>query len=205
MLGGSVSRHQVISGQISWLIVVLTAVLVFVGSLLLGGSSEGSRGATAAKNRDKLGLGCLGNHTIVSQVWGAMTRSGVIMSKDCFLVVANVDGIINAMLWATSREDVVLESSSGVWCVSSITVPSIDYPVFDTKSNLLARCSFPDHLRELQCGLLLRFVIWFSCGEVVVLLSTVPFIGRLVRSEDLKVSCTFEFVLSTVLELCWSV
>jgi hypothetical protein len=134
-----------------------------------------------------------------------MTRSGVIMSEDCFLVVANVDGIINTMLWVTSREDVLLESSSGVWCVSSITVPSIDYPVFDTESNALACRSLPDHLRELQCGLLLRFVVGFSCSEVVVLLSTVPFIGRLVRSEYLKVSRTFEFVLSTVLELCWSV
>jgi len=172
---------------------------------MLGGSSEGSRAAAAAKNRYKLGLGCLSNLTIVSQVWGAMTCSGVIVSEDCFLVVANVDGIINAMLWVTSREDVVLESSGGVWCVSSITVPSIDYPVFDTKSNPLACRSLPDHLRELQCRLLLRFVISFSCGEVVVLLSTVPFIGCLVRSEYLEVSCTFEFVLSTVLELCWSV
>jgi hypothetical protein len=42
-------------------------------------------------------------------------------------------------------------------------------------------------LRELQCRLLLRFVISFSCGEVVVLLSTIPFIGRLVRSEYLEV------------------
>jgi hypothetical protein len=35
-------------------------------------------------------------------------------------------------------------------------------------------------LRELECVLLLRWVVSLSCGEVVVHLATIPLIGRLV-------------------------
>jgi hypothetical protein len=205
LLGSSVGGHQVISSEVHWLIVVLTAVLVLVGSLVLGGSREGSRTGTVAEGLDKLSLGCLSNRTVVGQVWGSVTGSSIVMSEDRSLVVADVDGVINAVGWVTGSEDVGLECGWGLWCVSSGTVPSIDESVLDTESYPLSCCSLPDHLGELQSAGLSGFRVGLSCGEVVVPLSCVPFISCLTGSEDLEGTCTLELALSTVLEFCWSI
>lgn len=135
-----------------------------------------------------------------------MTRSNIIMVKDCLLVVADVDSVIDALLGVTSWEDVLLESGRSLWCVSSFTVPSIDYPVLrsshlNTKSNSLSCCSLPHNLGELQGGLLLSTRVRASSGEVVGLLSAVPFIRRRVRGEYLRATATFKLALSTASEL----
>jgi hypothetical protein len=134
-----------------------------------------------------------------------MATSGIIVCEDCFLVVADIDSVINALWGGTGGKDVGLECGRSIWGITSWAVPGIDHPVLNTKSYSLACCSLPNHLGELQGGLLSSVRVRFASGEVVVLLALVPFLSGLVGSEYLVGAGTFEPALSTASVLGWSI